>query len=573
MLLVSVEKNHFKREFAVLNQPPSHAGQHLSRKERRLAKKQAKKGQHHFSNDYALMAQLKKAEQADASGQLELAANLYAELIDGRKDAAIAQFNAANFFQRNQRADIAYLGFKNAVTLEPANAEYWERFGRHLIVAGQNGAAVIACERVCALTPSDPESFLALANAHTVNGEPQKALAAADTAVKLRPHDATGHFRRGVYLGGLGEFEESHKALYRALELNPDLHDIYYRLARTGAKFEDTEGVVEKLKKTLADGKVSEEEKTNLLFAIARLQEQLNRHEDAFDYYLRANKTVFEQNMFDMNAVSRSFQLCADGYNREIFERFSAIGHSTDVPVFIIGMPRSGTTLVEQIIASHSQAMGAGELNKMFLLSKKLMADGEKGLVFADNLTELTSGDLHKMAEEYLSILTRQVSDNPTRITDKMPTNFAYLGLIKILFPNAAIIHCRRNPLDTCISCFTTHFGNLEMMGFSYDLEVLGRYYQEYEQIMAHWQSVLPGQILTVDYENLIANPQAICRNIIKHIGLDWEQQCLEFHNNRRHVQTASAWQVRQPLYNSSVGRWRNYEKYLHPLQQALFSD
>jgi len=557
----------------VHNQSVSPVKKGLSRRERRLAKKHAQKKPNTYSHDYVLVSQLKKAEQADASGQLELAASLYAELIDGRKDAAIAQFIAANFFQRNQRPDIAYLGFKNAVTLEPANAEYWERFGRHLIVAGQNDAAVIAYSRTCALKPLEPENFLSLANAHAVNGQLQQALAAADTAIKLRPDEATGYLRRGIYSGGLGDFKQSHDALFKALELDPDLHEIYYRLARTGARFDNAEEVIFKLKAVLASGKAGDEENTNLLFAIAKLEEQLNHPKDAFEHYLQANKSVFDRNVFKMNAVAARFQQCSNGYNREIFETLSEVGHNSDVPVFIIGMPRSGTTLVEQVIASHSQARGAGELNKMYLLTRDLMAENQKTSAFPDNLTELTSGDFHKMGEEYLSVLTRQVSGDDRRITDKMPTNFAYLGLIKILFPNATIIHCRRDPLDTCISCFTTHFGNLEMMGFSYDLEALGHYYREYERLMAHWQAVLPGKILTVDYENLIKKPQAVCRTIIEHIGLDWEPECLEFHNNKRSVQTASAWQVRQPLYNSSVGRWRIYEKYLHPLQQALSGD
>ena len=555
------------------NQPAAVVGQGLSRNERRLAKKRAKKNPQSFNHDDILVSQLKKAEEADRSGQVELAAGIYAELIDTRKDAAIAQFNAANFFQRHQRPDIAYIGFKNAVTLEPDNADYWERLGRHLIIAGSNDAAVMAYSRVCALKPSDQQGFLDLANAHVVNKEPQQALVAADTAVSLRPDCATGHFRRGVYLAALGDFKESHKALYKALDLNPDYHEIYYRLARTGARFEDAEGVITKLKKTLAEGAIDGEDKTSILFAIAKLEEQLNNHDEAFEYYLRANKTVFDRKIFNVAAVETMFQVYSGGYNRAAIERLSGAGLTSDTPVFIIGMPRSGTTLVEQVIASHSQASGAGELNKIFLLTRDLITKGAKGAAISDNITSLEPGELTKISEAYLSFLKHQVPSNPLRITDKMPTNFIHLGLIKTLFPNAAIIHCRRNALDTCISCFTTHFGNLEMMGYSYDLEVLGRYYRQYERLMAHWHSVLPGQILDVDYENLIDNPQTICRNIIEHIGLDWEEECLEFHNNKRHVQTASAWQVRQPIYKSSVGRWRKYEKYLEPLQQALLGD
>jgi len=445
----------------VFNHPAAFVGQGHSRKERRLAKKRAKKSPQPISHDYNLVSQLKKAEQADKSGQFELAAGLYAELIDTRQDAAIAQFNAANFFQRNQRPDIAYLGFKNAVTLEPENAEYWERFGRHLIVAGQNDAAVIAYRRACVLKPQKPENFLSLANAHAVNGELPQALAAAQAAIKLRPDEATGYLRSGIYSGGLGDFKQSHEALFKALELDPDLHEIYYRLARTGARFDNAEEVIEKLKTVLSSGTPSAEENTDLLFAIARLEEQINHPESAFEHYLRANKSVFDRNVCNLNTISRKFHLCSEGYNRELFERFSGVGHGSDLPVFIIGMPRSGTTLVEQVIASHSRATGAGELDKMYLLTRDLMAESGMGKPFTEKLAGLPAQSWCKMGEEYLSILMRRVTGDPGRITDKMPTNFAYLGLIKILFPNAAIIHCRRNALDTCVSCFTTHFGNL----------------------------------------------------------------------------------------------------------------
>ena len=549
----------------------SHAGKTLSRKERRLAKKRSGQTPRVISNDFGLVAQLKKAEKADASGQLELAAKLYADLLDLRKDSAIAQFNAANFFQRNHRPDIAYMGFKCAVVLEPENVEFWERFGRHLSVAGQHEAAVIAYERTCALKPCDPERLLALANAHALNSNPQQALVAADKAVRLRPDNATGHFRRGVYLGALGNFEESHQALYRALQLDPGLHGIYYRLVRTGAKIENAGDVTEKLKATLADGNVCGEEYTNLLFAVARLEEQLKNYDTAFDYFLQANRSVFDRNPIPVTAVAEMFDACTKGYDGAAFEKIPDFAHTSEIPVFIVGMPRSGTTLVEQVIASHSRAEGAGELNKIYLISKDMYAGTGKSPAFRDPASDQER--LRRAGDDYLTFLKRQAEGEPLRITDKMPTNFMRLGLIKTLFPNAAVIHCRRTALDTCLSCFTTHFGDLDMMGFSYDLEILGRYYREYKRIMAHWHSVLPGQIFDVDYENLIDNPQAVCRGIIEHIGLDWQEDCLEFHKNRRNVQTASAWQVRQPLYASSVGRWQHYEKYLAPLRQALACD
>jgi hypothetical protein len=240
-------------------------------------------------------------------------------------------------------------------------------------------------------------------------------------------------------------------------------------------------------------------------------------------------------------------------------------GDSSRLPIFVLGMPRSGTTLTEQIIASHPQVHGAGELPYLMEIARR---DIGSGSVFPNNLHSLDRMKLTAMAAEYVTRLQRR-APGMRHITDKMPSNFYAVGLIHLMLPNARIIHVKRNPVDTCLSCFTQPFSSEQ--NYTFDLAELGRYYVDYFRLMQHWREVLPtGAFLDVQYEDIVADKEVQARRIIEYCGLEWNDACLDFHKNKRAVQTASAVQVRQPIYQSSVERWRKYERFLGPLLDAL---
>ncbi len=544
----------------------------LSRNQRRLNKKQSQSSARLNIVSPQVVQALQAAERADKSGQTEKAIELYSKLYHTYPDIGVVQYRTAVFFDDHQRSSTAYSGFKTAVKLAPANAEFWQGFGAHLIRTGEKEAAVKAYQRVCILRRDDVDLILALANAHMVNDDPSSALSTTERALALRFDYALTHFKRGIYLSALGRFEESHEAFFQALELDPDMYAAYYHLAHSGLKPGTTENLVADLKKKIPSMEPGSHEFSLLLFAIAKFEEESKNYNEAFTFYLQANEQVFDPTHLNLDFVSEVFDRCRQAYSSQTFEIMSAAGVDAQVPVFIIGMPRSGTTLTEQVIASHSQANGAGELVKMSTLTQVLANASDRNRIFPLNIETLNPIELRKSGEKYLDYLHTQSPGKWRRITDKMPFNFENLGLIKILFPKAAIIHCKRNPLDTCMSCFVTHFGHPEKMAFAYNLEALGRFYREYKKLMAHWYQVLPGQILDVNYEDMIENPEAISRKIIDHIGLEWEPECLEFYKSKRDVKTASLWQVRQPIYKTSAGRWKRYEKHLAPLQKALIS-
>jgi hypothetical protein len=236
------------------------------------------------------------------------------------------------------------------------------------------------------------------------------------------------------------------------------------------------------------------------------------------------------------------------------------------VPVFIVGMPRSGTSLVEQILASHPAVHGAGELRLMKHFTDALPAELGSTAEFPECLDRLDKAACHRLAEAYLGDLHRLAPDK-ARITDKLPLNFHNLGLIATLFPEAQIIHCRRDPRDVCWSCY---FQNFREIAFACDLQMLGAYYRQYDRLMAYWKDMLPTPILDVCYEELVANLEHVSRQIVAFCGLPWDKACLDFHQTQRVVRTSSNIQVRQPLYRKSIGYWKNYEPYLGLLMKSL---
>src|SRR5208283_4743952 len=280
---------------------------------------------------------------------------------------------------------------------------------------------------------------------------------------------------------------------------------------------------------------------------LARRAEQAGRHDEAFAHYRQGNdsaRQMFAQvgQAFDPHEHCRQVDRLLAAFDRPYFERAGALGSASELPVFIVGMPRSGTTLVEQILASHPQVFGAGELPDIQKLEAAL--PGILGEPYPACMERLDRATVQALAGGHLQRLAER-GGAARRITDKQPSNHLHLGLIRTLFPRARVIHCRREPLDTCLSCYFHHF---EAMPFTTSLEWLGVCYRQYQRLMAHWRDVLPGGFLEIRYEDLVADQEAVTRQLVAFCGLEWDERCLAFHENPRAVQTASAVQVRQPI-------------------------
>ena len=267
-------------------------------------------------------------------------------------------------------------------------------------------------------------------------------------------------------------------------------------------------------------------------------------------------------------ADQQFFRLIAKTFDAGLVERFAGAGDPSPVPIFVLGMPRSGSTLVEQILASHPQIHAAGEMTNLDRVVRSLRDTVGRPIRFPQCAGGFDTESLRRIGQAYLASLP-PLPEGKTRITDKLPSNFIYVGLIRMILPNARIIHTVRDPVDTCVSCFSRLFGAGH--AYCYDLAELGRYYRAYHELMAHWRAVLPaGSMLDVAYEDVVGDLETQARRLIDYCGLPWDDRCLSFHTTSRTVSTASNLQVRRPLYRSSVQRWRRYEAHLQPLLTEL---
>lgn len=313
------------------------------------------------------------------------------------------------------------------------------------------------------------------------------------------------------------------------------------------------------------------EVRSSFYFALGTIYDISERYDEAFANYSVAN--ISKGVTFDSEKHDAFITGIIKTFTPDLFEKHASgdLNDSTQ-PVFIVGMPRSGTTLVEQVLASHSDIYAAGELNLIAGVAQKLKITTDH---IQENFIDIEiSGAkaFHDYAQFYINDINNLALNNnhkkPLKITDKMPMNFIYLGLIALLFPNAKIIHCRRNPLDVCLSCYFQNFSGNH--NYASDLNNIALYYQQYERLMAHWGKVLPVEIHTVDYEEMTIDSESTIRKLIDFTELDWQGSCMEFYKTKRHVNTASLVQVRKKMYQTSVNRWLNYDKYLHHLKKIL---
>lgn len=384
-------------------------------------------------------------------------------------------------------------------------------------------------------------------------------------ALALKPDLADAHNSVGMILKENGKLAEARGHFVRATEIKPRESAYYFNLA-DAKKFVAGDPHLAAMEELARDSAaLSQGARTRLNFALAKAYDDLGRFGDAFRCMNASNALKRRRIKYDEALVLEQFDRIRAAFDRTLLRK-KPRGFSSDVPVFVLGMPRSGTTLIEQILASHPAVHGAGELSDR--LANEMRDAKGKVRRYPDDAAKLTGKELIGLGEAYVARL-RALSPEAPRVTDKMPANFLYVGLIHLALPQARIIHVRRDPRDTCLSCYSKLFSASQ--DFTYDLAELGRYYRQYDSLMTHWRKALPpGRMLEVRYEDVIDDLESWARRIVDHCGLDWDPACIAFHEAQRPVRTASASQVRQPIYRTSKGRWRKYGNDLRPLLAAL---
>ncbi|HTV32971.1 MAG TPA: tetratricopeptide repeat protein [Methylocella sp.] len=476
--------------------------------------------------------------------------------------------NRGNVLADLKRFEDALTSYNKALTFWPDYAEAHNNRGNALLGLNRDEEALASFDKSLSLRPRDSHALRNRGTALTKLKRPEDALKCYDTALNLKPDYAEAYNDKGSLLIELGQFSLGVEAIETAIKLDRRKPSFYHSLV--GCKRlipgDPNLRMMEELTKDM--GSFTMDERIELHFGLGKALADIGDHERSFQHLLDGNALKRSQIVYDESATLDILERTQAIFTDELIRSKKGRGDPSRVPIFILGMPRSGSTLVEQILASHPKVAGAGEIDDLWKAIKGLNG-AIKGISSPEGLARLSDEEFHQFGTNYVDRIRLTLPD-AEHVTNKTLENFRFIGLIHLALPNARIIHTRRDPIDTCLSCFSKLFvGN--NLPFTYDLEELGRYYRAYEAMMRHWRRILPENVmLELRYEEVVADLDGQTRRILAHCDLEWDPRCLDFHRTERQVRTASKVQVRQPVYQSAVGRWRCYEPFLGPLLRAL---
>ena len=469
-----------------------------------------------------------------------------------------AHNNLGNTLKALGRLDEAEASYNQAIALKPDFAEAHNNLGNTLKALGRLGEAEASYNQAIALKPDFAEAHNNLGSTLKVLGRLGEALASYNQAIALKPDYAVAHNNLGSTLKELGRADEALASYNQAIALKPDYAEAHRHLTLMKT-YEVQDEQYSKMEELYLDENLSEEQRCHINFGLAKVCEDLGNFEQAFAHYTEGNGLRKKLLKYDINQDVELFKQLKSSYPKIEKNLLEPDTLSKNLmPIFIIGMPRSGTTLVEQIISSHLQVTGAGELK----FAKQF------GAAIATGITEVNNQSLLDFRHNYLSKL-QNVSNGNLIVTDKMPQNFRYIGLLAVAFPEAKIIHVKRNPAAVCWANYKRYFVS-KNIGYCYAIDDVISYHKLYENLMDFWTSTLSKRIYNLDYELLTVNQESETRQLIEYLGLDWDENCLSPQNNTRRVATASNLQVRQKVYQGSSRKWKKYEPFLNGALDGL---
>jgi len=460
---------------------------------------------------------------------------------------------------RQQQLDVARNIYDTILQLQPKHPQASHYLG---LIERENNQLARACElfqQALEGTPDDAALHYNLALTLQQLGNRESAIKHYHRASHLQPNFPQAYNNLGVILQECGLPDEAAKQFRTALKYDPKRAETYFNLSRTTRYHQENDDVV-RILGLLKQPQLHPDERAKLHFALGKIYDDLKQYDNAFAHYQQANQ--YSAASFDPAQFSHFIDELCSTFTRDFFQQHRYFGNADQRPTFIVGMPRSGTTLVEQILSSHSLVYGAGELDYMNTVASAIpRLTGSNKL--AEAYQQFDRDLSFQIARDYLHNI-QQLAPEAAIFIDKAPLNFLHLGFIALIFPNAHIIHVQRHPIDTCLSCYFQNFN--QQHAYASSLDSLAQFYQQYQRLMQHWQQHLPLSMHHVNYEDLISHTENQTRTLIDFLQLDWENNCLDYHRQARRVSTASSWQARQPIYKHSMARWKHYEKYLQPL-------
>ena len=553
-------------------------------------------------------AALNYALLARSTGRLRLALDLARQAVANQPAEPSAHLTLANLLLEWERVHEAEAAYRTVLRLDPGHVDARFNLGQALLQSGEPEAAAVEFRRLMEQEPRDPHFHTGLGDALVSMGRLREAVEAHRQALALVPNEPNALTGLGLAHMDAGEFEEAARCYRRVIDDRPDRVHVWLEYSKTRrfthsdrAEIEEATRLAQRLEEDTKPGSGPGAKCGDLYFALGKMYDDLGEYDSAFEHYRRGNEILRELRPFDPDGLDRLVETIETRFGEAWFDRVRGWGDPSARPIFIVGMPRSGTSLVEQILASHPEVHGAGELIRIPNLARRFLpADGSSGVsaaaasvpapdlspgpgggsspaseVGADAEGGIERAHVQAAARDYLDYVAARAGGRVARVTDKLPDNYHHLGFIAALFPNARIVHVRRGPADVCVSNYLVRFRHGH--AYSYDLAALAHQHRAYERLMRHWGKVLPAAgvrpVREQSYEALAESLESESRALVDFCGLDWSERCLAFHRTERPVHTASGWQVRQPVYRRSVGRWRNYERHLGPLLTGLRRD
>ena len=461
---------------------------------------------------------------------------------------------------KNNNHDIAEKLLIRAIQLDPYFHLLWDNLAKVFRVQNKLEESKKAFENLIKLDPKNNEAFVALGTIYNKLAQYKDGINSYKKALKLNDNNARVYLSMGHALKTLGNRKECEDSYLKAIKLFPLSGEGYWSLANLKTyKFNDNQ--IETMKSATKED-MHEQEKIQMMFALGKAYESKKDFKESFKFYNDGNWMQRKTVEYNAEENSKSIDLTIDFFKQNKEKLNFDSGISSKDPIFILGLPRAGSTLLEQILSSHSMIEGTEELHNIMTIGRRIRTTNDSKN-YLNNLLDLNKENISSYGNMYIDE-TRWARKDNNFFIDKMPNNFPHIGLIKMILPNAKIIDARRNPLDGCFSCFKQYFAKGQH--FTYDLDDVARYYKDYLKIMKFWNNYFPDDIYTVCYENVINNPEQEVRLMLKYLGLDFEKSCMDFHKSSRPVKTASSEQVRQPIYKSGMNYWENYEDDLSTL-------
>jgi len=514
-----------------------------------------------------------KAETAYKDGRYQDAYDLLINIPSGHSRFALAQKLLGQLeMTRDQPVQAAnyYSAASQKLKTDKALLYLWVEA---CMAAGFRDQLCNVLEKITRLDPRDFAALVNFGNILSELGHHDRAVHIYKKALELDTSSTLVLSNLANLYGQLGERDKAEERLRESIELDPKNGELYHDLSRI-KKYKTIDDDVLAMENYVQEIDVDLNSKMFFQFALAKSYDDMGKPDLAMPHLINANKIKKQSLGRASGQEQQVVDQLIDIFDKDFCENNQNARPSITKPVFVLGMPRSGTTLVEQILGSHSTVIAAGELDELRDAVMGIQGAGVgvpglnlNGLAFPEGVASLTSDGFKTIGDNYITAVRKRIP-KATLFTDKMPRNFFFLGLAALAMPNAKFIHCTRSPLDTCLSCFFIHFP--EDQNFSYDLGDLGAYYKTYHQMMAHWQKLFGHRILAVRYEDVVENAEQQARKIIDFCELEWQDDCLDFHKNKRRVTTASASQVREPIYRTSMKRWWKYRDYLAQLIKTL---